>query len=147
MGTRDSITEQNLRHVLASVEAAAIAPPDDLLGAAREMFLVIAEGNRARSWTSAHALALADYCRVTLLWQAHLKLIEDDGALKGATLSPHFKALRALGVERIRIAKLLGIGHQRDRLLGGNDQTNVRAREIGAALRESRDDDPLGLLA
>ena len=77
----DRLSEENLRTVIASVEARALVPPEELTGTAREMFVAIAENNRSRPWGTSHAYALADYCRVSVAWREEMAEVEREGRL------------------------------------------------------------------
>lgn len=122
---------EDVRAVLARIEAAAITAPDSLTGEAREMFDVIARANHSRPWQQGHAEALADYCRVTVAWRVQFDALEREGPSRADSKGPNprFRALTYYGSERLRLAKLLGLA------VGGRDSFDARNTRADATIR------------
>lgn len=145
----DRISELNLAAVIARIEREGMVPPPELAGEALAMFHSIADGNRQKPWGAAHAAALADYCRVSVMWAAELNAITTEGTLgaSGNKANARFRVVQILSSERLRLARLLGLTvGARDHFNGNNKRENV-AREMGARMAESGAADGGNLLA
>jgi hypothetical protein len=144
----ERLSDATAAAIVASVERAQIVPPPGLAGDALAMFTAIAEGNRARPWNCAHALALADYGRITVMWQQQLSEIEREGPIVSGKPNARFKVMPSLSADRVRLGKILGLNvGANDAFLMGGGRNEARSRELGAAIVEAEGKRGGGLLA
>jgi len=144
----DALSARSLAAVIAAVEAESVAPPDELKGMARQMFLDFAAVNRSRAWNAAHARILAEYCRLSVMVEKEIESLEREGlTVKGAP-NVRFNTLRVVNTERMRLGKFLGLSIvATGAKLGTNQQVDAGRREAAAALVEAARSDGGDLLA
>lgn len=137
-----------LQTLTATLEARALKPPAELSGAALSLFEAIAAGNVSRAWNASHAFALADYCRLSVLYGQQMHGIESEGVIVAGKKNPRFAAMQSLSTERLRLARLLGLAvGSSDGYLAGTRGGNARMRALGASMAAAQDRDVDGYLS
>jgi len=112
------------------------------------MFLDFAAVNRSRAWNASHARILAEYCRLCVMAEKEIEVLEREGMTVKGGPNPRLRSLRALNMERMRLGKFLGLSLVSTATkLNTSGKGQSAVREAGAALVESARSDGGELLA